>query len=498
MDVVTAGHHKLAATSILDDVSYIPPSRISEQNDPYPFAATFGSKMKSSPLSNVDVSLDISSNFDWNFKTQSGAWQRLVMNLFSNSLKYMDKERGFVKVTLRQEVLPSKHKNSPKQSRVVLNVTDTGRGMSQEYLKQRLFTPFAQEDHLAPGTGLGLSIVRQIVSSLGGKIAVTSLKDIGTDIKVSVPMTQDPQPSPTVDEVHDISFIAEQTRGLGVAILGIESIPHSESNNEALSPVDPGVWLHGVNGLSPSLERMCHDWFGMQVHTDINENTTYDFYIINENLQNFADLKSGKLFDRLQENITQKDASKQLRFIVLCKAASSANILKSLPGLGETERNVIIISQPCGPRKLAKALSRCIQSEPDSLRVQTSAVEPEQPGFKPDGAKESNLNDLETKPLVVSTSTKSNTDSIPSGSSFKMELAPQPAELERNETKKSIADDTAMEYGSGPFLLVDDNHINLRVRILQATLSQLILMTLFLAGTIHVREETQAAVHYRS
>jgi signal transduction histidine kinase len=34
-----------------------------------------------------------------------------------------------------------------------LIVRDTGKGISADYLRTRLFTPFAQENTLAPGTG---------------------------------------------------------------------------------------------------------------------------------------------------------------------------------------------------------------------------------------------------------------------------------------------------------------------------------------------------------
>lgn len=34
-----------------------------------------------------------------------------------------------------------------------LIVRDTGKGISSQYLRNRLFTPFAQENSLAPGTG---------------------------------------------------------------------------------------------------------------------------------------------------------------------------------------------------------------------------------------------------------------------------------------------------------------------------------------------------------
>lgn len=55
-----------------------------------------------------------------------------------------------------------------------LCVEDTGKGMSKEFVKTKLFQPFAQEDHLAIGTGLGLSLVQSILRLLNGDIEVQS------------------------------------------------------------------------------------------------------------------------------------------------------------------------------------------------------------------------------------------------------------------------------------------------------------------------------------
>jgi hypothetical protein len=57
---------------------------------------------------------------------------------------------------------------------IQLCIEDTGKGMSKEFVKTKLFQPFAQEDHLATGTGLGLSLVQSILRLLNGDIEVQS------------------------------------------------------------------------------------------------------------------------------------------------------------------------------------------------------------------------------------------------------------------------------------------------------------------------------------
>ena len=68
---------------------------------------------------------------------------------------------------------------------ITLTVEDSGIGISQDYLRDNLYTPFSQEDSHATGTGLGLSIVKQIVSDLQGRIAVESTAGKGTKIFIT-------------------------------------------------------------------------------------------------------------------------------------------------------------------------------------------------------------------------------------------------------------------------------------------------------------------------
>lgn len=90
----------------------------------------------------------------------AGALRRIIMNIFGNAQKYTD--AGFILVQLRMRVAGEVDGLEAVTSRkqiLVLNITDSGRGMSNEYMERKLYTPFAQEDSFAPGIGLGLSIV---------------------------------------------------------------------------------------------------------------------------------------------------------------------------------------------------------------------------------------------------------------------------------------------------------------------------------------------------
>lgn len=70
--------------------------------------------------------------------------------------------------------------------RVVVEISDTGTGMSPEHQK-KLFTPFFTTKSVGVGTGLGLSICHRIINDLGGEITVESAVGKGSTFRVSMP-----------------------------------------------------------------------------------------------------------------------------------------------------------------------------------------------------------------------------------------------------------------------------------------------------------------------
>src|SRR5262249_34570195 len=70
--------------------------------------------------------------------------------------------------------------------RVVVEVSDTGRGIPEE-LRARIFDPFFTTKPVGEGTGLGLSICLGIVRSLGGEIPLESEVGRGSTSRVAPP-----------------------------------------------------------------------------------------------------------------------------------------------------------------------------------------------------------------------------------------------------------------------------------------------------------------------
>src|SRR6266700_3681728 len=100
------------------------------------------------------------------------AFQNLVLNA-------MDAMPAGGTLTLRT----SEHDDS-----VRIEVTDTGKGLTQEECK-RLFTPYYTTKQM--GTGLGLAIVQSVISDHHGNISVTREEGPGTTFRIDLPQRQD-------------------------------------------------------------------------------------------------------------------------------------------------------------------------------------------------------------------------------------------------------------------------------------------------------------------
>jgi PAS domain S-box-containing protein len=77
---------------------------------------------------------------------------------------------------------------------VVMEVTDTGEGMTKEIV-DRIFDPFFTTKEVGKGTGLGLSTAQGIVSSHGGFLSVTSEPGEGSTFTIHIP-ARTAQPAP--------------------------------------------------------------------------------------------------------------------------------------------------------------------------------------------------------------------------------------------------------------------------------------------------------------
>lgn len=302
--------------------------------------------------SRVSIILDIDEAAEWRFSTQIGAWRRIMMNIFGNALKYTT--TGFILVKLTASpVAPAKDAvpGGPSDFKVTLTVKDTGIGMSMEYLQNSLFTPFTQENSLAPGNGLGFSIVHHAVLSMGGHIEVSSLRGRGTDVSIEVTLThmpaQNAESSPS--EPEPLLQVKHFTRGamLGLLELGSPDI----SDRDTI--------------LGSSLEKLCKNWFEMDVHilnlTD-GSPPLCDFYVVVQTDVNSLNTWESWL-SKTRNYSYGNVGNRRVPIVVISRSPEAAHSMFVAANQSNHEAIVEFISQPCGPRKLAKAFNICTKRQ---------------------------------------------------------------------------------------------------------------------------------------
>jgi signal transduction histidine kinase len=74
-----------------------------------------------------------------------------------------------------------------KDGHALLEVTDTGIGMTPEFIRERLFRPFDSTKG-SKGMGIGAYQVREYVRSIGGQLEVQSSPGIGTQFCIRLPL----------------------------------------------------------------------------------------------------------------------------------------------------------------------------------------------------------------------------------------------------------------------------------------------------------------------
>lgn len=106
--------------------------------------------------------------------------ERALQNLIDNALEYTP-EIGVVTVELAQN-----------DGNIVLNVSDTGRGISEADLPrvfERFYRAEKSRSRISGGTGLGLAITQRIVQAHGSSITVRSVLNGGTSFSFPLPIS---------------------------------------------------------------------------------------------------------------------------------------------------------------------------------------------------------------------------------------------------------------------------------------------------------------------
>ncbi len=126
----------------------------------------------------------------WSVQADATRLRQVLVNVIGNAIKY-NLENGRVDVTVHVRA-PAPHAGEEgvedDSGRVVVEISDTGRGMTAAQLV-RLFSAFDRlglEAGPIEGTGIGLVISRRLIERMGGDIAVDSRPDVGTRVTLTL------------------------------------------------------------------------------------------------------------------------------------------------------------------------------------------------------------------------------------------------------------------------------------------------------------------------
>ncbi|HCT9095732.1 TPA: transporter substrate-binding domain-containing protein [Serratia liquefaciens] len=110
---------------------------------------------------------------------------QVANNLINNAIKFTPRDSIQVSIGWREQ--------SAQQGELSLTVTDSGCGIAADEIG-KLFQPFYRargaQRVSVQGTGLGLSICKEIIEQMGGRIELHSRLGVGTEVSLSVPVTE--------------------------------------------------------------------------------------------------------------------------------------------------------------------------------------------------------------------------------------------------------------------------------------------------------------------
>jgi len=328
------------------------------------------------------------------------------MNLIGNSLKYTQQGHIYVSLQFRD------HRKTGC-SVAELKIMDTGQGISEEYLKHRLYTPFAQENNLSVGAGLGLSLVQQMVSTLQGEIKVHSEVGTGTEIVVRVPLTAtNPSPEDQTPLEQD-QYLQDMVKDKSFSFSGFDERPSIYEQPTGIAHPHSTALLK----MKESVYATMIDWYGMRPGS-----VTADVCVVEEL--------------HLQCNLSTFDHGDRNLLVV------------GINGRGTTtdriqHANFVYLLPPVGPVRMGHALKALFEARTEMMAADNLPTSHTASSELRDPVHESYF----TADSKNSASTSPNMSSV---NPIVHSLIPQNGELE--SSKEAI-------------LLVDDNEINLRILI---------------------------------
>ncbi len=110
-------------------------------------------------------------------RANEGKLHQVFINILQNAIHAIESEG---EINIKTKVIKDEKK-------LIVKISDTGKGISQQNL-EKIFDPFFTTKDVGKGTGLGMSISLQIINDHNGEIKYNSVENKGTEVIISLPI----------------------------------------------------------------------------------------------------------------------------------------------------------------------------------------------------------------------------------------------------------------------------------------------------------------------
>ena len=188
-----ASNHLLTLINDILDISKVESGKLTLSPVSFSIAET------AENLVNLSQPMVKEKNIDFNFRISPIEYEylyadqlrlnQIFINILSNAIKYTE---PLGRVTIDMNETPG---SEPGKVHLMYKVTDTGIGMTPEYM-EKMYQPFSRQTdsrvNTIQGTGLGLSITKKMVDLMGGTIDCQSEVNKGTcfTIDLEIPIAE--------------------------------------------------------------------------------------------------------------------------------------------------------------------------------------------------------------------------------------------------------------------------------------------------------------------
>ena len=184
-NISNSGHALLSITTDLLDFSHMNLDTVTPVNAKYDFSFMLNDIINLMSVrlldSNVEFYVDVDPSIQKILIGDSGKIRQIIINMLSNAIKYT--KEGYVSLNI------SSKKISENETRLLIDVTDTGIGIKEDNL-EKIFEPYNRSgeitDRLIEGNGLGLSLCKKLSNAMGGRIWVESEYGKGSTFRFEV------------------------------------------------------------------------------------------------------------------------------------------------------------------------------------------------------------------------------------------------------------------------------------------------------------------------